>query len=298
MPGYDSGCCFRASGGGRARVVWEITTACNLSCGFCHARPPRCEGRPRDELVAGLRLIAGWHTRGVIVTGGEPLVRDDCLDLVDAAAGFGLDVDLCTNATLIDDAVAARLARALSEISVSLDSARPDLHDRLRGQPGAWRRAIRGIEALSAAGLEIHAIALACDETIPALDETVRLFADLRIHSVTLLGPVAVPGANPTLRLTPGVRAALVADLPRLRAVSGRVVINTKRVTRVSPADECPAGGAVWGIDAAGNLCPCILMRGRAPSIPLRELGNCSGWAAAARRLSWRPAAGVAACGE
>src|SRR4030042_377367 len=99
---------------------------------------------------SGCCFRPGRGARGVIVTGGEPLGRADCLDFVTRAADLGLEVDLCTNATLVDAALARQLGRALTEISVSLDSADAEVHDRLRGRPGAWRAAARGLQPLLA----------------------------------------------------------------------------------------------------------------------------------------------------
>jgi len=248
--------------------------------------------------VDGLKRVGRWGARGVIVTGGEPLGRADCLDFVTRAADLGLEVDLCTNATLVDAALARQLGRALTEISVSLDSADAEVHDRLRGRPGAWRAAVRGIQHLVAAGLELHAITIACDDTCPSLDRTLDLFEDLGVHSVTLLGPVRVPGAERNLRLSPNARAALVADLPRLRERATRLTVNTKRVTQPPSAEACPAGTSIWGIDAGGHLLPCVLLKGETAGVPLARLVDCRDWREVGQRLSWQPTDGLAGCGD
>ncbi len=90
-------------------------------------------------------------THQISIAGGEPLARRDVLPIIEAFAGRGLSVNLCTNGLLLRryrNEVADSGARC---VTVSLDGASPECHDRLRGRPGAFAEAEQGIEALLSA---------------------------------------------------------------------------------------------------------------------------------------------------
>ncbi len=123
--------------------------------------------------------LAALGCRKVHLTGGEVLLRPDLLDLVDHARSLRLKVNLTTNATLLDRRIAGRLVAArVNSVSVSLDGPSAALHDRLRGQPGAFASTLRGIRHLQAAAagarrppkLRINFVMLAANlDTLPAM---------------------------------------------------------------------------------------------------------------------------------
>jgi radical SAM protein with 4Fe4S-binding SPASM domain len=130
-------------------VSWNVTFRCNLRCAHCYldAGPQK----ENDELSfeEGESLIDALQesgTRTLILSGGEPVLRDDLLDLVHYGTRRGLHVALGTNGTLINDDLAAALKRAgIRKAAVSLDSVRAEQHDHFRGETGAWERAVQGI---------------------------------------------------------------------------------------------------------------------------------------------------------
>src|SRR2546429_174433 len=89
-----------------------------------------------------------------ILTGGEPLLRRDILEIVRRAAVRGLWVVVGTNGVSITENVARRLAGAGAPgLSLSLDALDPDRHDRFRKVRGAWRNTVEGAEILNRTGL-------------------------------------------------------------------------------------------------------------------------------------------------
>jgi len=135
-------------------VVWNATRRCNLTCVHCYASAT--PGAAPDELTTdeARRMIADLGRFGcpvLLVSGGEPLMRGDVLDVIAAAKAAGLRAVLSTNGTLIRPDLAGRLARAgLSYVGVSLDGLR-QVHDRFRGVAGAFDQALAGIRACRAA---------------------------------------------------------------------------------------------------------------------------------------------------
>ncbi|MFC1666940.1 radical SAM protein [Candidatus Omnitrophota bacterium] len=85
--------------------------------------------------------------------GGEPLLKEGMLDLIEFANKRGFSTVMVTNGFLIDEAMAERIAHSgLDVISISLDSMDGELHDFLRGQKGAHRRAIQTVSYLNKLG--------------------------------------------------------------------------------------------------------------------------------------------------
>jgi heme b synthase len=93
----------------------------------------------------------------VILTGGEPLLRDDIFDIARYGTDQGLRMVMAPNGTLITPEHARNMAASgIKRISVSLDGATPKKHDDFRGVAGAFEGALRGIELAKAAGIEFQ----------------------------------------------------------------------------------------------------------------------------------------------
>ncbi len=139
-------------------VVWNVTKRCNLKCLHCYAQAT-ATGAP-DELdqVEGLSLLRDLHEFGVPVvlfSGGEPLMRPDLFDLVEQTVAMGMRAVISTNGTLITREVARRLrGLGLSYVGISLDGTEA-VHDRFRGQPGAFAAAMTGVRHCQAEGLKV-----------------------------------------------------------------------------------------------------------------------------------------------
>jgi heme b synthase len=141
-------------------VALELTGRCNLQCKHCRAsaalqRDP--EELTSEEVKSVIDDIASFSKPIIILTGGEPLLREDIFDLVRFTAGKGLRPVLGTNGTLIDIQAAARLKEAgVKRVSISIDCAYAGEHDSFRGVRGAYNKALEGIEACKKAGLEFQ----------------------------------------------------------------------------------------------------------------------------------------------
>ncbi|NOZ00640.1 MAG: radical SAM protein [Deltaproteobacteria bacterium] len=135
-----------------AYVLWEITLACNLRCAHCAAGA----GRPRrDELTTEEALglcdeLADLGVPSVCMMGGEPLIRRDWPLIAGRLRERGIEVAVITNGWRFNDDAAAEVERlGICQVGTSLDAADPDLHDRLRGRPGAHRMAMEAIHRMA-----------------------------------------------------------------------------------------------------------------------------------------------------
>ncbi len=143
-------------------VSWNLTGRCNLSCDHCYIDANARVNGDGEEVdtaaaLATVAQIASLNKEGVLIlTGGEPLMRHDLVEIVAAGADAGLMVVLGTNA-LLDRENALELKEAgLSGVGISIDSLDPTLHDTFRGRPGALAAAMEGLTAARDAGLSIQ----------------------------------------------------------------------------------------------------------------------------------------------
>ena len=164
-------------------VFWETTSACNLHCVHC-----RADAQPKplpDEMDTreGMELldeIAGFAKPIVILSGGEPLVRDDIFGLARHSVGLGLRTCLASNGTLITGDVARQIADAgIARVSISLDGAEAATHDEFRGISGAHASALAGIDCLKACGVPFQINTTVARHNLTELDALFGLAREL-----------------------------------------------------------------------------------------------------------------------
>ncbi|PIE61927.1 MAG: heme b synthase [Desulfobacterales bacterium] len=138
-------------------VAWETTRRCNLNCKHCRAV---AEDHPYDnelDTVAAYRLLDQIREVGqpiIILTGGEPLLRNDIYDIARYGDNIGLRMVMAPNGTLLTADNTKKLkAAGIKRISVSLDGASAKSHDDFRGLTNAFNRTLQGIEYAKAADL-------------------------------------------------------------------------------------------------------------------------------------------------
>ncbi len=170
--------------------VWEMTSSCNMACRHCHAgggRPHSAE-LSTEEAKRMLREIASMDIfRMMVFTGGEPMVRPDIYELCRYTAGLNLSPVIATNATLITPEVARRLRDCgVACLAVGLDSAEPEVHNRIRGNPHAYKLAVKGIENWRALNMPLQINITALKENLEQIPDLLKL-ADSFGASIVLL---------------------------------------------------------------------------------------------------------------
>jgi heme b synthase len=176
-------------------LAWETTRRCNLAC--LHCRAAAGSGPYPGELTTdeGITLLDDLATMGqvvVILTGGEPLLRDDIYDLAAHGTKLGHRMVMAVNGTLLTPVIAARLKEVgIQRVSISIDGATAASHDTLRAVPGAYEGALSGIAACKEAGLPFQintTVTRANRAQLPAIHElAIKLGA--AAHHVFVLVP-------------------------------------------------------------------------------------------------------------
>lgn len=141
--------------------TFELTSRCNLGCAMCYIRT-----RAADKAMKASELSTEqWVDLGrqafqngtlfLLLTGGEVFLRPDFFDIYEPLRDMGLVLTVFTNATLITERVARRLAqKPPNRLEVTIYGATEKTYEAVTRQPGSYNRFIRGVNALLDAGLK------------------------------------------------------------------------------------------------------------------------------------------------
>jgi len=213
-------------------IAWEVTRRCNLHCRHCRASAangPYAGELTLAEARALVDDIASFAKSILILTGGEPLLCPWLWDIIAHAREKGLKPVLGTNATLVDDKVAERIAASgVPRISVSIDFPTAKAHDAFRGDAGAFDAAIRGIAAVRRAGVEVQV-----NTTVTRLNR--HLLPQLHDLAVSL----GVQAFHPFL-LVPTGRGADLAGVELSSAEYEETLLWVYRTQKASPLQFKP----------------------------------------------------------
>lgn len=182
-------------------VFWEITRACALACSHCRAEaqprkdPGELDGSQAKRLIAQL---AAWKPPMLILTGGDPLMRRDALDLVRDATAGGLHVGLSPSATprLMHTDFREIKEAGVKRMSLSLDGASRETHDSFRGVAGTFERTIEAVRRCHEAGLSLQINTTLTRGNMAEYEDFKRLMFELKpaMWSVFLLVPTGRAG--------------------------------------------------------------------------------------------------------
>jgi heme b synthase len=165
-------------------IAWEVTRSCNLSCRHCRASAEKGPYPGELTTAEGKALlvdIASFSNPVLIMTGGDPLMRDDIWELAEHGINnAGLRVVMSPNGTLVTPEVARKMkAIGIPRISISIDFPSAELHDQFRGVQGAFEGAVRGVKNAIAAGVQVQINSTITKLNVEYLDDLLALSAEL-----------------------------------------------------------------------------------------------------------------------
>lgn len=139
-------------------VVWNITNSCNLTCEHCYANAN--EDLLKEELTTKeakgvIDDLAAFKIPVILFSGGEPMMRDDILDLIGYTRFKKIRAVVSTNGVLIDKKRAEELKKCeISYVGISIDGSK-FVHDKFRGIDGAFEKTLNGIRNCVNAGIKV-----------------------------------------------------------------------------------------------------------------------------------------------
>jgi AdoMet-dependent heme synthase len=288
-------------------VSWNLTYRCNLACEHCYldagpAKVSSPEFADRSELSTEqcfrvVDEIAAFAPESVtILTGGEPLLRRDIVEIVRYGVARGLWIVVGTNGVKITENLARRLqAEGVRGLALSLDALDPERHDAFRRVRGAWQNTVDGARILTRVGLPFIV-----QTTVGAHNrgelEAIAAFAHDQLGARVWNLYFLVPSGRGAFvsDLDPGEYDQVLAELALIqRTWASKMLVNAKCaphfVRNLLSADEpapfpksfgggaggCPAGTHYMGIRPNGDVTPCPylpLFAGNLQQTGLREL--------------------------
>ena len=160
-------------------VAWEITRSCNLYCAHCRASADCGPWEGELSLEECYRVVDEILEVGnpiIILTGGEPLAREDVLTIGKYAVSKGLRVVMGSNGTLVTEEVATKMKDVpISRLAISLDFPVAELQDDFRGKKGAFEEAMAGITNSRRAGIDVQINSTITKLNVSFLDQTLSL---------------------------------------------------------------------------------------------------------------------------
>ena len=167
-------------------VIWEVTRSCALSCRHCRAEA--IDWRHPDELTLeeGKRLlddVARMGTPIVILTGGDPLQRDDLEEFIIHSKQQGLRVGSipATTPRLTRDRVISLQAAGLDQMALSLDGYNEQKHDDFRRVEGSFAKAMEGAAWARDIGLPLQINTVFGEWNLDDFDEVSALVESLGV---------------------------------------------------------------------------------------------------------------------
>ncbi len=173
----------------KRQAHWSITGACNLKCRHCFMSAPHAKhGSPSHEQIINIAdQLAECGIFSVGLTGGEPLIRSDFLQIIDALneREIGIDV-IFTNGWLVDERFLDALDERHVHPSFQLSFDGVGMHDFLRGIDGAEERTLNALRLLKERDYDVSVSMCVHRRNRDTLRETVKLMAEYGVDSMKI----------------------------------------------------------------------------------------------------------------
>jgi heme b synthase len=160
-------------------IAWEVTRRCEFTCRHCRGS---AENRSYENELSGSecrRVLEGIAAAGrpiVILTGGEPMMREDIYDIARYGSDLGLRMVLAPCGPLVTDESVRRMKDAdIRRISLSIDGADAVTHDRFRGMEGGFDGVIRAAGIVRRGGLDFQVNTTVSKHNVHQLPEILNL---------------------------------------------------------------------------------------------------------------------------
>ena len=171
-------------------LYFYLTSYCNLRCFHCWIAPEYLdkvhapEEASFDLLKSIIDQAMPLGLKHIKITGGEPFLSVNFLDLIDYASSKDLQFSIETNGSLIDEEKVKFLKeKGAKFIAVSLDGPDETAHEKVRGVKGCFKKTIEGIRCLKKYGLNVQVIMSVYKGNIDHIENTINLAESLGVNS-------------------------------------------------------------------------------------------------------------------
>jgi radical SAM protein with 4Fe4S-binding SPASM domain len=240
----------------------DLTYRCNERCEHCYLEHDDKGEMTTGEIKNLLDQLAEAGVFFLTLSGGEPLLRPDCFEIIEYARSLLFNVKLKTNALLIREREARRLkALGVEQLQISVYSQRPEVHDAITKIHGSLNRTLAAVRFLRAQGLKVTIANVLMRQNFQDGDAVRTLATELGVSYT--LDPTITPminGDTSILRLRVGTtdlqqvfrNPNLVGDVDEFCALPGPVDDDLREGL------PCSAGHTACYISPYGDVYPCV----------------------------------------
>ena len=248
----------------------DLTYRCNLRCIHCYAGP--CSSRQTADKELSTEQVTGIISQAaeagclfLLISGGEPLLREDFPEIYVHAKRAGLIVTVFTNATLVDD----RIIRMFEQwpphgIEATLYGASAAVHDSITRVAGSFNLALGNLQALAARGFRVTVKTILMKQNAGEFDRIERLAGEFgfRFKMDAVIFP-RLNGDPAPLSLLAPVKTAVEKEFSSGHRVESweAYVERTKALPGTDRQYDCGAGLSSFHVDPYGSLLPCLMAR-------------------------------------
>lgn len=164
-------------------IAFEVTRSCYLNCSHCRAGATMQNYENElsfDEICKILDSIASVAKPIIILTGGEPMLREDIYDIAEYGTKLGLKMVMAPCGYLLNEDSVQKIKKSgITRISLSIDGADAGTHDKLRQKEGAFQKVVEAAKCANKFGLEFQVNTTVHNNNIDQLDEIYDLAINL-----------------------------------------------------------------------------------------------------------------------
>lgn len=257
-------------------MLIALTDACQCSCRHCGVANLGVGKKNELEFEQISRLLKDYRRLGGVkfsLFGGEPLMREDILEIVKMSTSLGLSSVLCTNGLLLTEQKAVDLRKAgLCAIEFSLDSMDPKRFDRIRGYRGIHERVVTAIRDSIRIGFKVGInIVASRDHLNGGMREVIEFARSEGVRAIRVLEPVTSGRWG-----SKADQALSQEELDQLMAHLEPGFVYWESQDNNNAGGGCSAlRGDLMYIGTDGNVQPCPYLQysvGNALKTPLEEL--------------------------
>lgn len=265
------------------KLSWVINNACNLHCIHCYPDSgiEKRRGFTQNDFKRLQDSMGSTHFKRVFLSGGEPILDENFFEYLKIAKSISDDVYLCSNGTMLTDAMLGRLQQnGVGGIILSLQALSSDISEQIYGNASVPLKVLEVIERLKEYHFSFGVETTLMRKNINCLDQIVDALIehDVKFISFKRLMPVG-RGEDEKLSLSKEENYALLKKIyswqvehPDIRfnvhdPLYGTVLYDhlsdltdNEAIIRWMKSFSCRAGTRWIGIDPFGNISPCPLL--------------------------------------
>jgi len=268
-------------------LFWNVTSACNYRCGICFSD----SGKPQpNELTTGearefLRQVKAAGIRDVIISGGEPFVRKDLIEILAYMAELGIAARIASNGSLLTDEVLDRLMRETlaKSFQISLDTLDPDLYGEFHGVGReGLQTALDALRRIQERGFHTTISARLTPQTLPGIPQLLDLACEEGWSTVTVHAILHTRRCDGAYPQDADILSLLSPVLEHFVSLPERWLVETyipwaqyhpvvKRLEKQVRVVRrgCRAGRDRLTVNADGAISPCVCL-----DVPAAYVGN------------------------